>query len=298
MVFSYLSAQIGRMMISGNGEKVWAFTGLGAAICLAFAVWQAVGAPELGAGRSEVAASVNGTIIPTREYEMALEALQKDREHAVPEREKEKVLSNLIREELLVQRSLSLGLFESDRGVRKAAVEAMLQFAAAQSAYDASEQSSREWFEENKHLFQRFGSYKIDVAIVENRQQADEMGTLLQQVSFDGALERVKHARKVNLPVGLTSAQKLSDYVGPAVVGQLKLMAEGDIAGPVSLPGDQYAFVWLKNKTPDRIPDYDELADYIQNLRERDAREIAVKGYIDKLWQRADIEIYLDVNRQ
>ena len=106
----------------------------GAALGLAAALWGALGQPGFGSPGRDAIATVEGVDVSRADYERALGALAADKRTPLTTADARRALDRLVDEELLVQRGLELGLGTSDLAVRKAVVEAMVQFAAAETA--------------------------------------------------------------------------------------------------------------------------------------------------------------------
>ena len=117
-----------------SGARPGRLLAAGAALGLAAALWGALGQPGFGRPGRDAIATVEGVEVSRADYERALGALAADKRTPLTTADARRALDRLIDEELLVQRGLDLGLGTSDLAVRKAVVDAMVQFAAAETA--------------------------------------------------------------------------------------------------------------------------------------------------------------------
>lgn len=270
--------------------STWNLTGIGSAAALTIAVWQGLGAPAYSSGDDEIAASINGVDITTSELAVAVEAIRQDKKGGLTPKDRKRALDTLIKEELLVQRAVELGLFESDRGIRKAAVDAMLQFAMTRADSVPTDEVLRAWFEDRKMLFTKKGLIRAAFARTDNLEDAGRLAEKIGRTDFHTAVAEDPWASIQSVPDTLLFPAKLRDYVGPKMVLALQDLTVGDMAGPYPDGNGSYVFVWLKERTDTVIPRFEDVYDAVADMWARENREKAVMDYMDTLWRQAKIE--------
>lgn len=273
------------------GKNTWNVTGIGAAVALAVAVWQGLGTPTYQVNTSMIAAQVNDVDITMAELELAIEAIRRDKHDAVTHEDRKRALDTLIKEELLVQRAVELGLFETDRGVRKASVDAMLQFALTRMEQSPSEDQLRAWFEEHAGLFTKAGRLRASVARVTTDEDATQFAQIITASDFPTAVSQMPTVTLLPVPDIAIPPAKMRDYVGPEMVSRLVALQDGDIAGPFPQTDGTFLFAWLKQRTTAPRPEFDAIRDTVEAEWLRSIREKAVDDYIAMLWRQADIDL-------
>jgi hypothetical protein len=99
-------------------------------------------------------ALVNGKPIREDEYVNALALLAGDKRGALTDEDRAHVLTRLIEEELLVQHGISSGIVDTDRSVRRAMTQALLDSIIAESASELpTEEELRTFYQQHLSLF-------------------------------------------------------------------------------------------------------------------------------------------------
>lgn len=97
---------------------------------------------------------VNGKVIREEEYVSALALLAGDKRRALTDQDRAQILTRLIEEELLVQRGVASGMVDTDRSVRRAMTQALLDSIVADSASELpGEEELRKFYEQHLSLF-------------------------------------------------------------------------------------------------------------------------------------------------
>ena len=238
---------------------------IGAAAGLAAALWGALGPPARDRVGNDVIATVNGVAIDRADYERALGSLVADKRSPLTPADSARVLANLVDEQLLVERGLDLGLGEQDIAVRKALIDAMIQFAVAgAAAREPDDGELRRYYAERPQLVQSDAELRVrvvsfpsrDAARVEAMRQA-----LLGGATFDAA-SRDAGAEPVAVPDTLLPPGKLADYAGPAVRDAALAMTPGDVAGPLDVGGVP-SFVLLVDRTAPTAAPFEQVRDAV-----------------------------------
>ena len=99
-------------------------------------------------------ALVNGKPIREDEYVNALALLMGDKRGALTDEDQAHVLTRLIEEELLVQQGIASGMVDSDRSVRRAMTQALMDSIVAESASELpTEEELQTFYEQDRALF-------------------------------------------------------------------------------------------------------------------------------------------------
>jgi parvulin-like peptidyl-prolyl isomerase len=263
----------------------------GAAVGLVAALWGALGQPGLGLPGHEAIASVDGVDVSRADYERALGALAADKRTPLTTADARRALDRLIDEELLVQRGLDLGLGTSDLAVRKAVVEAMVQFAVAETAgRKPGDDELRAYYAGRPGLVRTAPQVRVRVVSFPSRDQAsvDVMRAALRAAKDFDAAARSAGGEAVIVPDMLLPAQKLGDYAGPAVRDAAVALKPGEAAGPIDAGGVP-TFVLLLEKREVSAPPFEAVRDVVAEEWRRRQAETALDEYLAGLRRRAKI---------
>jgi hypothetical protein len=283
----------------GAGRYTARLLAFGAALGLAAALWSALGAPGYGRPERDAIATVDGVVVSRADYERALGALAADKRTPITAADERRALDSLVDEELLVRRGLDLGLGTSDLAVRKALIDAMVQFAAAEAAgREPADDELRRFYAERPELARSAPLLRVrvvsfpsrDPARVENMRAALRAGQ-----DFDSAA-RSAGAEAVIVPDALLPAAKVADYAGPAVRDAALALTAGEVAGPLEAGGVP-TFVFLLDKREGEVPPFETVRAVVAEEWRRRAGESALQHYVDGLRRRAKIRYAPDAPR-
>jgi parvulin-like peptidyl-prolyl isomerase len=269
---------------------------LGAAVGLAAALWGALGEPGIGRPGRDTIATVDGVAIPRADYERALGALAADKRTPLTTADARRALDRLIDEELLVRRGLDLGLGTSDLAVRKALVDAMVQFAAAEAAgREPGDEELRRFYAERPELARSEPQLRVRVVSFPTRDAAhvEAMRSALRSGQGFDAASASSGAEAVVVPDTLLPAAKVADYAGPAVRDAAITLSPGEVAGPLEVAGVP-TFVYLLDKRPGEVPPYERVRDVVAEEWRRRAAEAALDHYLAGLRRTAKIRYAAD----
>lgn len=268
----------------------------GAALGLAAALWGALGEPGFGRPGSAAVATVGGVEISRADYERALGALAADKRTPLTDADARRALERLVDEELLVQRALELGLGTSDLAVRKALVDAMIQFAAAEAAgRQPDEAELREFYAARPEIARTSPRLRVRVVNFPDREpeRVEAMRAGLRAgLGFDAAAARAA-ARPLVVPDALLPAPKLVDYAGPAVRDAALALDPGEVAGPIDAAGVP-TFVYLLDEQAGETPPFEVVRDLVAEEWRRRQAEIALEHYLEGLRRTAKIRYAAD----
>jgi hypothetical protein len=275
----------------GTGRRAGRFLAIGAALGLAAALWGALGEPGLGRPGRDAIATVDGVSVSRADYERALGSLAADKRSPLTTEDARRALDRLIDEELLVRRGLDLGLGTSDLAVRKALVDAMVQFAAAEGAgREPGDEELRKFYAERPELARPAPQLRVRVVSIPSgdatRVQAMQEALRAGQ-GFDGAAASAG-VETVVVPDTLLPATKVADYAGPAVRDAAIALSPGEVAGPIDVAGVP-TFVYLLDKRAGEVPPFEAVRDAVAEEWRRRAAEAALDRYLAGLRRTAKI---------
>ena len=259
----------------------------GALIGFAIALWQALGLPSLGPGtRSEqIAARVNDAVISRAELARAVEAIARDKRNALGEADRQRALQTLINEELLVQQAEAIGLSHADRSVRKAIVDAMLQYVlTGLDAEPPTEAELRALYEARPELGRGADRMRLRAAVVAGEGRAET-----ERLKAGEAFERV-FPSPLPVPGGWVRTDALDTWLPPRLVEVLASLSPGQIAAPVTVGGHAYV-VWLIDREAGGRAPFEDMREALRVTWERERREAAVADYVERLRASAEVRI-------
>lgn len=241
-------------------------------------------------------ATVNGTPIPKAELARALDAMQASLKRQLNDDDRQRALTLLINEELLVQQALQLELASDDRLIRKNLVQALINSVTLMDESVVATGISNEaqlqaFFEKEKSLFAqpRQVTLQVFAATADSAAQLF-IDALDQGLSFEAAGKQAKFepiAIAPGLPIG-----KLGDLLGGPARDAVINMQKGDIIGPVNSIGRKL-YIWM---TDDQggPQTFDEAKDQVQKEWQRRAQEQALDRYLARLRKQARITLNQD----
>lgn len=238
--------------------------GAGAVIGLAiagFGLFTAEGTRTL-AVPPEDAATVNNVPILMADLVGQLRALYDvSLAEATPE-QRRKVLGDMIREELYVQRGVELGLPGDDTDVRQALV-AGAEAAVSQDALTArpSDEELRAWYGARKEAYAGEGQMAVQEFV-------------LPGADADGAAKAVAALRGGATPasLGFRSSGRVGDgsefyfaarlHLGDALFATARTLRDGDVSEPAVQPDGAHVLVMGRNQPPRPVP-YEDAQDRV-----------------------------------
>jgi hypothetical protein len=268
-------------------------------------------APTPATAGSDVAASVNGTVIPRARYERALSALDQDTRDPLSEADRKHVLDRLIDEELLLQRAVALGLDRSNRVVRNTLVSAMIEIIVSgvgQREPKASEVEA--FYEQNREFFARSDRYWVRQLRFpfgargvrandrpEPRNRADARETAIEAATKLRAGERIAvvartlgGASVLPLPDGYLPANKLREYVGPTPALHATTMQRGEVSDPIEAGSAWHVLQMVERIVNQPVPLSEVRPQVLAEMRRRSGDE-SLRAYLAELRDDAMIQL-------
>ena len=266
---------------------------------------RAPGAP--GAGTAEVA-RVNGVPVRSETFERVLGALAADKRTPLSDADRARVLERLIEEELLVQRAQELGLAESEPGIRKALVSALVDSVVAEAESEEPDEAElRRFFEERRAYFAAGARLRIER--LEFRPRADgasapapreraraALAALEGGEATDAVRARLADEPALPVPDVLLPPASLREYVGPELLDAILDAPEGRWTGPFDSDGTS-ALARVLERRAAEAPAFEALAPQVAAEWRRRAADRALREYLDALRRDAEVVLAPDAPR-
>jgi hypothetical protein len=216
-----------------------------------YALFTARGTSTLHVPAEDVAL-VNQQPISRMDYLVQLQALfGVDLQHATAEQRK-KVLDDMIREELFVQRGKELDVASSDPDVRAALVNAVeLEIAADALSSQPTEAKLRGYFEAHRAKYSSEGIMTVHDYVFPStaRGDASEAVQMLKGRAAPGALLRFKERDS-----GKGGEEQfyfaVRIHLGDQLFAIAQGLADGEAAGPIEAPDGLHVLYMASNKKP------------------------------------------------
>jgi parvulin-like peptidyl-prolyl isomerase len=273
--------------------------GVGAALGIALAAVGLVRGgtlPDAALASGEVA-RVNGVPIRSDELERLLGALDADKRNPVAEGDRARVLARLVDEELLVQRALEIGLADSEPGVRKALVQALVDSVVAEAESEEPDASElRRFYEENREYFGAGERIRVERLVfrassrpgdpAERARQARQ--ALVEGRPLEAVAAELADEPLVPVPASALPAAKLREYLGDDLARQALAAPEGAWSEPrESAEGVQLLRV-AERQRAESAP-FDAVAHQVAAEWRRRQGDRALREYLDFLRAQAEI---------
>jgi len=273
------SAERGRRLDPSriNVQRSLILTGIGALVGLAlagFALFTAKGTSTLAVPPEDVAL-VNEQPINRVDYIAQIQALYGvDLAHAT-EAQRHKVLDDMIREELFVQRGKELDVASTDPEVRSAMVNAVEQMAAADAiSVQPGDAKLRAYFEAHPERYAEEGRMTVQ-DFVFPAAAADAAAQAAQALKSGGPAPEIV-SRFGGVDSGKVNGEEFyfaaKIHLGDQLFAVARTLSDGGVSSPVVLPDGIHLLAMIRNMAP--VPfDFDHARDQVLN----DYRNEAVK---------------------
>jgi hypothetical protein len=163
--------------------------------------------------------------------------------------EKLKVLDEMIREELLVQRGLELDFAETDQATRSALATAMDQQALAEATTSQpSEQQLREFYDRHPDKYSSDGILTVRHLVVPAQKVHDVVNALHSDMPVEEVIKRYGLTEPRNDGDEFYFAAKI--HLGDALFAKALKVKPGEVVEPVQQPDGFHVVKVLQNKAP------------------------------------------------
>jgi len=246
-------------------------------------------------------AVVNGRPLSRDAFARFAAAVAAERKRVELDREtRQRLLSRMIDEELLLQRGADLELYRHEPTARRSIVSALIASVTADAeVVEPDEETLRAYFEANRDRFQRLARLDLDTALVaadgrpEARafRRAEELATRLRAGEpFGEVREELGDAPVAKLPAGPLPFETLRQYLGPTVARTAAGLAPGEVSDPVRA-SEGYWVVRLRGRQPGRVPELAAIREQVRAEYLRSRGEEALREYLAELRDAAEIRV-------
>lgn len=257
---------------------------------------------------AEAIATVNGRLILRTDF-----VTQVETQFGVPfaeatEQQRQKVLDDMIAEELMVQRGMDADLASYDPEVRQALVNGVeLQIFADVLARQPTEQQLKEYYEAHRDKYVRDGLMQLrDLVVVTGGEGHKPEETFKAAKHAAKALRHGKPLEAVMAEYGLQDSRKLLDSghvdtgevfdfsakarLDPKVYEVATMLSGGEVSDPI-LAADGVHVVLMVGRTPPREREYAEVANEVWADLKKDAQDKVREGNLKYLAGKAVIRV-------
>jgi PPIC-type PPIASE domain len=278
--------------------------GAAAGIALA-AIGLVRGARLPGAGLApDAIASVNGVAIRTEAFERLLAALASDKRSPVTAADRARVLERLVQEELLVQRGATIGLVESDPGVRKTLVQAVIDSVVAEAeSQEPDPETLRGFYEAHRDYFGAGPRLRVERLTFHpgergdpGRRAAEARASLAAGEGPESVRARLADDPVLPVPDVLLPAAKLREYLGADAVAALLAASDGAWSEPLET-SEGVELVRVAARRGAAPPPLEAVKEQVAAEWRREQGDQALRDYLATLWAEGDVVLAPDAPR-
>ena len=231
-------------------------------------------------------ALVNDVPIKNESYLRALDRYSSDSKNKMDDEDRAWVLQRLIEEELLVQRGFSLGMITSDNDVRGAIVRTLISSINTEAEAIVPEKEELiNFYNNNKERFAYPATYSIEAWV--SKTMIDTQ-IAIKQLNNNGSIEINKNTKRLeNIPNGLLTLKKITEYLGPSIASKIKPLSEGVAFSHHE--NDRWYIIQIKQKNEESFAPIENIQIQLKNEFIRDQADKRLRAYINNLKENASI---------
>ena len=231
-------------------------------------------------------ALVNDVPIKNESYLRALDRYSSDSKNKMDDEDRAWVLQRLIEEELLVQRGFSLGMITSDNDVRGAIVRTLISSINTEAeAIVPEEEELINFYNNNKERFAYPATYSIEAWV--SKTMIDTQ-IAIKQLNNNGSIEINKNTKRLeNIPNGLLTLKKITEYLGPSIASELQPLSEGIAFS--HYVNNRWYIIQINQKNEESFAPIENIQIQLKNEYIRDQADKRLRAYIDNLKENASI---------
>lgn len=231
-------------------------------------------------------ALVNDVPIKNESYLRALDRYSSDSKNKMDDEDRAWVLQRLIEEELLVQRGFSLGMITSDNDVRGAIVRTLISSINTEAEAIVPEKEELiNFYNNNKERFAYPATYSIKAWV--SKTMIDTQ-IAINQLNNNGSIEINKNIKRLeNIPNGLLTLKKITEYLGPSIASELQPLSEGIAFS--HYVNNRWYIIQINQKNEESFAPIENIQIQLKNEFIRDQADKRLRAYIDNLKENASI---------
>ncbi|MFT5483807.1 MAG: hypothetical protein ACI9GW_002466 [Halieaceae bacterium] len=250
--------------------------------------------PSVGGGG--VLVWVNHQPITSVELNFASEKLEANSSESLSVAQRQAVLELLVDEELLLQRADSLGVYTSDRGIRKTVVHGVIDREVAEFlGKPTNDHEIRQFYREHRSVFEHPLRAEVDIVRFTSVHEAERARVaMVAGVQPEDSIALESNAALSHLPQAPLPEHMLRRYLGSALTEVALGLEQGEISGPISRPEGVY-LISVQILEPAWVPDFDYIRENVVDEYHRRGRDRALEQTLARLWQDSDVRFNIDV---
>ena len=231
-------------------------------------------------------ALVNDVPIKNESYLRALDRYSSDSKNKMDDEDRAWVLQRLIEEELLVQRGFSLGMITSDNDVRGAIVRTLISSINTEAeAIVPEDEELINFYNNHKERFAYPATYSIKAWV--SKTMVDTQ-IAINQLNNNGSIESNKNIKRLeNIPNGLLTLKKITEYLGPSIASELQPLSEGIAFS--HYVNNRWYIIQINQKNEESFAPIENIQIQLKNEYIRDQADKRLRAYIDNLKENASI---------
>lgn len=247
----------------------------------------------------QAAATVNGVAIPRQKYFAALASLAtQKRTPKIDGPARQRILEQMIAEELLLARALELGLSRTEPVARRRLVAAMIEHitAGAEQAPPPGEGQLERFYQSHPELFPGAVRYVARRILLTGKGEQGlararrAHAALLGGADFEAVKKQHGDEPMIPLPAGPLPATALRQYLGPTAAHAVTKLIPGSHTTPIK-GADGHAILLLVRKASSPRPPLSRVRQSVAAMILRRRRSEALNGYLLKLKRTAAITV-------
>ena len=232
-------------------------------------------------------ASVNGTPLTSAQLNAALQSAL-PRDQIATDEQRAQMVSQLIDEELLVQRGVDLGMPTTEPSVRAAIVQSMVASVTAEAdAADPSDDELRQFLTAHPDRYTYSNALRVDAWIADEEAAARQLVAKLRQtdsVEVDDSTRRVP-----GLPETAVPLQRLRMFIGPAIAAAAAEMPAGSSA--VFARQGRWYVIRVLEHVDAQLADLEAVRSQVLLDYRRAAADQRLADYLERLRSDADVRL-------
>ena len=231
-------------------------------------------------------ALVNDVPIKNESYLRALDRYSSDSKNKMDDEDRAWVLQRLIEEELLVQRGFSLGMITSDNDVRGAIVRTLISSINTEAeAIVPEDEELINFYNNHKERFAYPATYSIEAWV--SKTMIDTQ-IAIKQLNNNGSIEINKNIKRLeNIPNGLLTLKKITEYLGPSIASELQPLSKGIAFS--HYVNNRWYIIQINQKNEESFAPIENIQIQLKNEFIRDQADKRLRAYIDNLKENASI---------
>lgn len=233
-------------------------------------------------------ARINDTLVSRERFERALDQLVASYGRIPSAEDRARVLTQMIEEELLVQRGIELGMARSETTVRSAIVQSLVASITAEAdAADPGDDELERFLADNAERYTYAASLTVDAWIADDEWLAQDV---VDRLRGDATFTPPDAVRSVpGLPTGPVPLERLRMFLGPAITAAAADMPVGSSA--VYARQGRWYIIRVVGREDTAVAELDAIRSQVLIDYRRTLADAGLRDYLDRLRRAADVAI-------